>query len=171
MKVINFRSKNLSILEHSNLVEDKYKHGEKVFLEILNLKIPSFKLGSYFYAPLFEDFIIENMLEINSIFFRDLYKKDIFIYGIPDILKIRVLNGEVFLISELYEIEIVIDSKYILNYGSNNEFMFDTTLIFQNYLNLKTMNHFSKFIFSNEFIAYKLKRKDWKALFFHLLNT
>jgi len=166
MKVSKSLNKNFSINEHFNLIEKKYKEKERIFFNGKSLY--AFKYYKYIYLPLVEDFQCNNsLLELNASFLKELINKKIFNYG--DSIYLRFINdkGTLYVYNDLENKSLEVDKKYIIKNNLDKfEVFFDLNLIFLNYLNWKTINHFSKVIISEDKNIYFLKRKDWISIFF-----
>jgi len=165
MKISKSLNKNFSINEHLKLIEKKYS--KKEILNINNKESYCFKYNRYIYLPLFEDFEYnDSLLELNASFLKELIDKKIFNYGDSVYLRFLNKNNELFVFNDLENTKLKIDNKFIIkNELFDLEVYFDLNLIFLNYLNLKTINHFSKIIISKNKNIYFLKRKDWLSLF------
>lgn len=134
----NFLNKNLSIIEHSDLIDLKYRNSEKVLVDGLLC----LKKENYLLIPNPEE------VGVSAFFFKKLIKDGFITYGLPEIL---VFNDR--FITNKFTGKMV-----YLKTGLIGEM--DTSLLYVNFLNLKTINHFSK-ISINERVVFLLKRKDW----------
>jgi len=166
MKVSKSLNKNFSINEHFNLIEKKYKEKERISFNGKNLY--AFKYYKYIYLPLIEDFKCKNsLLELNASFLKELISNEIFSYGDSIYLRFNNNNGNLYVYNDLENKSLEVDKKYIIKNNLDKfEVFFDLNLIFLNYLNWKTINHFSKVIISEDKNIFFLKRKDWISIFF-----
>jgi hypothetical protein len=175
LKVNRSKNKNLSISEHVSLIEKKYNKLSRQNFRIKEFNIvkeyPSFTNNIHYYIPLYSvnnaPTFIDSKLILNASFIKFIFTDNLLEYGFSELLRLRLINGDLFIISDIHEISIIIDKKFIEKniLENNEELFFNTDILYVNFLNIKTINHFSKLIFIENQNIYLLQRKDWFSLF------
>lgn len=134
----NFLNKNLSTKEHIALIDNKYANSEKISVDgILCLKKENYLL-------------IPNPEKngVSAFFFKKLIKDGFITYGLPEILEFN----------DKFITNTLTGKTVYLKTGLTGKM--NTSLLYVNFLNLKTINHFSTINISKR-VVFTLKRKDW----------
>jgi len=170
MRINNSKSKNLSVEEHIDLLDRKYERGTRDLLNFFENKYAGYTYGRYSMIYVDKLFLKEFKncnLVIDPVLIKNLIKSKFLTYGFAEIFRVFKKNEIIYLENEISEELFEIDLEYIIfdNMKIGENLYFDTSLIYVNYLNLKTINHFSVLILNNHTNSYFLKRKDCYRFF------
>jgi len=140
--------KNLSIKEHRDILKKRYTNKK---LSTNGLIINTFEDYYYIESNLASKF---NNQFISGDIIKDMFNVGFLTYNIGEIIFLK--DG--FLLNSLTE------KTYKFNCVDSGLF-FDTSIFYFNYLNFKTINHFSKLIVKKEETIFLMKRSKWFVIF------
>lgn len=145
--------KNLSIKEHRSILRKRY-----LIKRISTNGLVINEHGCFSYIETLKDIDISGVM-INGYELKKMFYSGFLNYGIGEIISFK--NG--FLLNENT------GAKIDFNCTDNNLF-FDTSILYFNYLNNKTINHFSWLYVKKNEVFYKMRRSNWIVLFSLKLN-
>ena len=171
MKISYSVSKNLSITEHFEKIEKKFKDHTIDILISKDHKILNMKCKERFFFKIinkkdFDKYLFilekEHSIVLNANIYKSLYEEH-FLNEKQVILKIEKDN-----ISNPFIDESIDITRFILK-NNESSFMLDTSIFGFFYINKKTSNHFSKIILASGKVIYLLKRGGFYSIFIVLI--
>ena len=172
MKLNNYQNKNISITEHLSLINKKYSHIKPNIELLFNVTISKKEHNGFslIFNPsklITKEYVIDQLKKdkssficINAFVFKDMFSTNFIEYGFPEILTFQSDN-----VFNDNNDKFKLDKKYILDSFSSTGLNFDTSILYINYLNKKTINHFSSILITETKVFYFLKRKSLEVVF------